>query len=54
MLSRVSESLDSQLELEFYKRNGGKWQDILKESGKPAGVEANGNLEEIAPNFPQP
>ena len=48
MLSRVSESLDSRLELEFYKRYDGQWPNIIKESGKPAGVEANGNLVEIA------
>jgi hypothetical protein len=49
MLSRVSESLDSRLELEFYKRRGDQLHRILKVSGQPAGVEANGRLEELIP-----
>jgi tocopherol cyclase len=47
MLNHVSESLDSRLTLEFYEKDGESWQNIIRLSGEPAAVEANGRLEEI-------
>jgi len=47
MLSRVSESLDSRLELEFFERSGNQLRNLLRITGEPAGVEANGKLEEL-------
>jgi len=51
MLSHVSESLDSRLTLELYQKKGTAWKNLLRLSGEPAAVEANGKLEEIMDKY---
>ncbi|UCF63964.1 MAG: hypothetical protein JSW33_15585 [bacterium] len=51
MLSHVSESLDSRLTLEFYEKRGSTMKEVLRISGEPAAVEANGKLKEITDEY---
>jgi hypothetical protein len=47
MVKRVSESLDSEISIEFYKMDGNNLSLIFKDQGSPASAEANGNLDLI-------
>ena len=47
MLSHISESLNSKIKMDFFERKGDKLQLLLSSLGEPAGVEANGKLEEV-------
>jgi hypothetical protein len=47
MLGHVSESLDSKIEIELYERQANRQQLLFSSPGEPAGVEANGKLEEL-------
>jgi hypothetical protein len=47
MIQRVAESLRSQVAILFYRRRQKEWELICQDVGIPAGLDLNGNLNDV-------